>query len=185
MEAASAPLRVLVVEDDPSVRFMYGRILSERFSCVYASTWDAAIQEIERGGNWDLLLTDLDLKEKLNGLGLVYRIREQMPWLPVVMASGHPPSDPRIQLFLKLRFVQFIGKESMRSELPRLLDVLVDRISREREEHYFKNKQGSISLLEELLARTQGSEVRAKLQQKIDAQRSALERLTPKTDPWA
>ncbi|MEM6927987.1 MAG: PAS domain S-box protein [Myxococcota bacterium] len=100
----SADATVLVVEDQPELRAMVVRILERRgFRVVSAdhglSGW-AAVQE--RGGSFDLVLTDL-IMPHMSGKTLGERLMRAYPALPVLYMSGYadtveaPPSGKVIR----------------------------------------------------------------------------------------
>lgn len=92
--APSAHLRVLVAEDDATLRWVIGRQL-DRLGCATRVVEDGAAALAEWSGNpgvWDLIITDWHMP-RLDGLGLVRALRESgRDHPPVIMltASGMP-----------------------------------------------------------------------------------------------
>lgn len=81
------PARVLVVDDEESVRIMIGATLERQGHDVqFASSGREAVEILERN-TFDLVLTDIVMQEG-NGIVLLERIRAQQPHLPVVMVSA-------------------------------------------------------------------------------------------------
>jgi len=81
------PARVLVVDDEESVRIMIGATLERQGHDVqFASSGREAVEMLERN-TFDLVLTDIVMQEG-NGIVLLERIRAQQPHLPVVMVSA-------------------------------------------------------------------------------------------------
>ena len=66
--AAVAPKRILIVDDDPSVRKMLGRVLSNEGYRVDEAANGAHALEIVAAGQFDLMLLDLNMPRK-NGWG--------------------------------------------------------------------------------------------------------------------
>ena len=95
-ESVSSPVakrgngeRVLVVDDDDSVRRVAARILREAgYSADEAALPSAAMSSAAEGV--DLLVTDVVLPE-MSGRELASRMREMYPDLPVLFVSGHAP----------------------------------------------------------------------------------------------
>ncbi len=90
--------RVLLVEDEELVRMTTADALAELgFDVLEASSATAALQRLDPPP--DLLLTDLGLPDR-DGLSLVAEIRDRLPGLPVVVASGQsePPTDAVVWL---------------------------------------------------------------------------------------
>jgi CheY-like chemotaxis protein len=81
---------ILVVDDEPPIRQLVGRILERKGHRVIAcgdATSALAVTEAV-----DLLLVDFVLPD-LNGRELTNRLRELRPDLPVILMSGYLP-DP-------------------------------------------------------------------------------------------
>jgi CheY-like chemotaxis protein len=81
---------VLLVEDNPAVRQMVGRILRERgYSVVEAAHPEEAIAAGERkGAHFDLVLTDV-VMPKMSGPELVKHLRQQSTQMRVLYMSGY------------------------------------------------------------------------------------------------
>ena len=82
------PLRILLVDDEPSVRKVYGETLRAAARDVLAvadagSAWRALEQE-----RFDAVLLDLRLPDE-DGLTLLDRIHERWPELPVAVVTAH------------------------------------------------------------------------------------------------
>jgi two-component system cell cycle sensor histidine kinase/response regulator CckA len=84
------PVRLLLVEDERSIRDMVGRVLLRQgYDVTTAPGGEEAVELVERGGLVvDLLITDL-IMPVLNGAAVAARLRQAMPGLPVLFISGH------------------------------------------------------------------------------------------------
>ncbi|MGZ4400876.1 MAG: hybrid sensor histidine kinase/response regulator [Gaiellaceae bacterium] len=88
--AAGAAIRILLVEDEPTVRAVAARILREAgYEVLEAKEGEeglrVATREIDR---LDLLLTDVVMPQ-LSGPELALRVRALRPTLPVIFCSGY------------------------------------------------------------------------------------------------
>jgi len=80
---------VLLVEDNPDVAIASTGLLEQLgYSVRWASDAEAALKEIELDGV-DLVLSDIVMPGKLDGLGLARAIKEMRPQLPILLASGY------------------------------------------------------------------------------------------------
>lgn len=77
---------VLVVDDDPGVRFALTEVLSERgHRVIAASSGQEALGLLE---GVDVVVTDLAMPG-MDGLELVSRIAARAPALPVILVTAH------------------------------------------------------------------------------------------------
>ena len=84
------PTRLLLVEDEFLVRLTLGEALrDEGYDVIEAGTADEALQRLEEG-LVRLMLTDIQLPGSMDGRGLVRRVRETLPELPVIFMTGRP-----------------------------------------------------------------------------------------------
>ena len=80
---------VLLVEDDPSVRFLIGEVLSELgYQTVEAEDPVAAIKLLERGGPIDLMISDVGLPG-MTGRQLAEVARSHYPAIPILFVTGY------------------------------------------------------------------------------------------------
>lgn len=88
--------RLLIVEDDEEVRNLTTTML-DRLN--YQTTWvpdaDAALELIQCRSNFDLVLVDVRLPGKLNGLELADHVRQNFSHIRIVIYSGYPEVDNR------------------------------------------------------------------------------------------
>jgi CheY-like chemotaxis protein len=93
--------RILVVEDEPSVRSTVRRQLEALGHTVtLAETAAAALPLLKGAGAPDVLLTDVVLGEGMNGIDLAEAAKIFKPGLPVIFMSGFtavPEAQKRIQ----------------------------------------------------------------------------------------
>lgn len=101
--------RVLVVEDEAFVREVLAEVLaSEGFEVTEAACGDEAAGLIDQPDAFDLLLTDVHMPGRLDGLAVAARARAKQPDLPIVVVTGRPECNrgvtglqPRCAMVLK------------------------------------------------------------------------------------
>ena len=86
------PVRILLVEDNDDVRRSTTRILERLGHAVVVARDGVEALAHTMNAEIDLVVTDV-LMPRIGGIALVARLRETMPWLPVVFMSGFPGSD--------------------------------------------------------------------------------------------
>jgi CheY-like chemotaxis protein len=85
---------VLLVEDDAAVRtFAAASLQEEHFYVLQASDGDEALRVARSHESIDLLLTDVEMGDGLNGIELGSRILAERPGLPVLVMSGFPDAE--------------------------------------------------------------------------------------------
>lgn len=85
---------IIVVDDDPAVRRIASRILTEEgFSVLEAADGDEALRLAEEHGrNVSLIVTDI-VMPRVNGIELLERLSRSRPSLPVVLMSGYTSQE--------------------------------------------------------------------------------------------
>jgi len=99
-EAAASPPpvqasgeRVLIVEDEPAVRYMMSRALKEHgFKVLEASDGPEALRLVEGANELDLIITDVIIPG-LDGTELARRAAKVAPDLPILFISGYTDHD--------------------------------------------------------------------------------------------
>jgi len=80
---------VLLVEDNPDVAFASTALLEQLGYCVnWTADADAALNEFARS-HYDLVVSDIVMPGRLDGVGLARAIRERSPETPILLATGY------------------------------------------------------------------------------------------------
>ena len=87
-ETAAAPARLLVVDDEENIVLTISEVLRlEGYEVDVASSGRAAVTLLDRGPEYDLVLTDLHMDEG-DGLSLLQEVRGRAPLTIVVVLTG-------------------------------------------------------------------------------------------------
>jgi CheY-like chemotaxis protein len=87
--------RILVVDDEPWIRLDVAESLREAgYEAVEVSSADQAMEVLDRE-TFALILTDIDMPGRCNGLDLAWAAHQRDPTLPVVLMSGRVLPPPR------------------------------------------------------------------------------------------
>ena len=90
---ARAGARILVVDDEPTVRMMMVDALGLlEFSCIEAHDGPSAIAMLDRHPEIDLLVTDVGLPGGINGRQVADEARRRLPGLNVLFVTGYADS---------------------------------------------------------------------------------------------
>ncbi len=141
--------RVLVVDDDPSIRSLFSLILRENgsYETLTASDGEQALEILRRDERIDIVLTDVQMP-KMNGMELLREVKSVDPTLPVIMVTGFPTIDIAIRS-MKEGASDFITKPFKFDQV----ELILSRTLRERE-LYLENAK-----LKEALVHTKEVEI--------------------------
>lgn len=90
--------RVLLVEDEALIRIILAEaLMDEGFEVIEAASGDEAVRLVNGSHNFDLLLTDIQMPGRLDGVALARTLLEHHPDLPVIYVTGRPESLDRIE----------------------------------------------------------------------------------------
>lgn len=85
------PAYVLLVEDEPVIRFLLAEELRGVGLCVVeASNADDAWAYLEAGGEADLIFSDIAMPGSMNGAELMRRVSRSFPGIKRVLTSADP-----------------------------------------------------------------------------------------------
>ena len=89
---------VLLVDDEPAVRDVMARILTERLGCKIAaeSSAEAGLDRM-RDESVDVLVADM-IMPGLHGLEFITRVREAWPGIDIVVLTGFPEKFPYVDV---------------------------------------------------------------------------------------
>ena len=80
--------RILVVDDEEAIREIVSSMLSSAgYDCTQAASGMEALGVLDSGEPFELLLSDL-MMAGLDGMGLLERVKERFPDMPVVMVTA-------------------------------------------------------------------------------------------------
>lgn len=99
--------KVLVVDDDETIRDTLYELLSEEYACQTAETAEKAFARLE-ADTYDVLLTDISMPG-LSGLELLGQVRQRFPNTPVIIISGITDQE-HAQGLIKLGAFDFLLK---------------------------------------------------------------------------
>ncbi|HMI94357.1 MAG TPA: EAL domain-containing protein, partial [Polyangiales bacterium] len=126
--------RILVVDDDETVRRSVQRMLTrEGYAVVEAANGDAAVEILARD-RFDAVLSDISMPG-LDGIALLRVVRERDPDVPVVLLTGVPELRTALSA-LELGAYRYLAKPVAPTELAALLAkaVILGRVARLKRE---------------------------------------------------
>lgn len=83
--------RVLLAEDEEEIRSMLAEVLFDAgYEVVEAESGDAAAMLMDNADAFDVLVTDVHMPGRLNGLDLGRQFRERYARSPILYVTGRP-----------------------------------------------------------------------------------------------
>jgi DNA-binding NtrC family response regulator len=117
--------RILIVDDDDIARKNLSRILQrEGFEVSTAKTGSTALERLNDSA-YDLVMTDL-VMEDLNGLELLARIKNQYPYLEVILITGYASIPTAIEAIKKGAY-HYIEKPIRPAEMVHLARQAIEK----------------------------------------------------------
>ena len=120
---------VLLVEDEDPVRLFSARALANSgYKVIEARSGEAALEIIARGDKIDLVVTDV-VMPKMDGPGLVAKLRQRHPDLKVIFISGYTEDSFRKRLGDE-REIHFLPKPfSLKQLAGKVKEVLTEPVA--------------------------------------------------------
>jgi len=100
---------ILVVDDEPGIReFLVETLLTDGHTLTEASSADAAVERLKHE-DFDLLITDLRMPGKLDGMDVVREARQSHPDTRVIVLTAHGSVTTAVDA-MKLGAIDFLEK---------------------------------------------------------------------------
>src|SRR5687768_2058427 len=85
-----APVRILLVEDEPLIRMMTSEALEDEGFCVVEAVDAAeALGQLEASPGTHLIVTDVRMPGKIDGIELAELVAQRWPDIRIIIVSGH------------------------------------------------------------------------------------------------
>ena len=96
MASFPKPTAVLIVEDEPLVRFCAVQTVEDAgFAVVEAANADEAIAILESRRDIRVIITDIHMPGSMDGLKLAHAVRDRWPPIKIIVTSGRERIAPR------------------------------------------------------------------------------------------
>jgi two-component system KDP operon response regulator KdpE len=150
MIGKAAPLKVLIVDDEPAIRrFLRTSLSTQGYLVSEAENGTEALDNLRRGAV-DILVLDLGLPD-IDGLDIIERLRGQGSALPIVVLSSRTDESGKVQA-LDLGADDYVTKPFGIDELlARVRAALRHRLQREGEQPVFRCGELSMDLVRRIV----------------------------------
>ena len=121
--------RILIIEDEASIRRVLTKILSEESDTYIVEDAEDGIQGLEKikNNDYDLVLCDIKMP-KMDGIEVLEAVKKIKPEIPMVMISGHGDMETAIQT-MRLGAFDYISKPP---DLNRLLNTVRNALDKKQ-----------------------------------------------------
>ena len=121
--------RILIIEDEASIRRVLNKILSEESDSYIVEDAEDGIQGLEKikNNDYDLVLCDIKMP-KMDGVEVLEAVKKIKPEIPMVMISGHGDMETAIQT-MRLGAFDYISKPP---DLNRLLNTVRNALDKKQ-----------------------------------------------------
>lgn len=121
--------RILIIEDEASIRRVLTKILSEENSSYNVEDADDGLIGFEKikNNDYDLILCDIKMP-KMDGVEVLQAVKKIKPEIPIVMISGHGDMEIAIQT-MRLGAFDYISKPP---DLNRLLNTVRNALDKKQ-----------------------------------------------------
>jgi two-component system response regulator PilR (NtrC family) len=137
--------RVLLVDDDETIRDTLYELLSEFYVCQTAETAEKAFARLE-ADEYDVVLTDISMPG-LSGLELLGHVRQKFPDTPVIIISGIGDQE-HAQGLIRLGAFDFLLKPFSLDVVEKSVRRAVEYRKRRAEENRFEDNEASEDLMQ-------------------------------------
>ncbi|MGH7052380.1 MAG: sigma-54-dependent transcriptional regulator [Stellaceae bacterium] len=133
---------ILIVDDEADIRMLIADILKdEGYATREAANSNEALAAI-RGRQPALALLDIWLREsELDGIEILKRLRAEMPWVPVVMISGHGTIETAVEA-IRIGAYDFLEKPFKADRLLLIVARAIEAAQLRRENEELKLRAG-------------------------------------------
>jgi putative nucleotidyltransferase with HDIG domain len=142
--------RILVVDDEPTVRSVIGATLEHQGHQVQPAVSGSQAMEFLVQGRYDLVLTDIVMEDG-NGIALLERIHEEQPHVPVVMVSAIHDISVAIDSMRRGAFDYLLKPFEREHLLATVQRALEHRLALQESHNYQQNLEQVVRARTELL----------------------------------
>ena len=150
MTTPSAPLRILVVDDEPAIRrFLRTSLTAQGYQIIEAETAKAALESLRRNSP-DVLVLDLGLPDR-DGFEVIQELRGAGSALPIIVLSSRADEAGKVRA-LDLGADDYVTKPFGVDELlARLRAALRHRLQQQGEHPIFRVRDLAVDLVRRIV----------------------------------
>jgi len=133
---------ILIVDDEADIRMLIGGVLRDEGYDTREAADTAQALAAFHARQPNLVILDIWLQEGgLEGIDILKQLRAEMPWVPVVMISGHGTIETAVEA-IKLGAYDFVEKPFKSDRLLLVVDRAIEAAELRRENEELKLRAG-------------------------------------------
>lgn len=131
-------LKILIVDDDPSIRNMLAIVLKKSgYDVTGANNGKAGLDNLKKGA-FDLVISDIKMPD-ISGIELLKKIKSINPEIPVIMITAYASANDAVEA-MKLGAEDYITKPFNLDELKIIIDRAIYKRNMEKENVLLKSR---------------------------------------------
>ena len=118
--------KVLVVDDEEAIRFVFGRFLADAGYEVSLAEHENDARQILSANEFDVAVVDRVLSDGQDGMDLIKEIKESQPSCEIIMISGFPTFHDAPEMPEDRPYV-YLTKPVRKDDIVRAVDEAVEK----------------------------------------------------------
>lgn len=146
-------LKILVIDDDPSIRNMLAIVLKKSgFDVTCTESGKTALEKLKKE-TFDLVISDIKMPD-ISGIDLLKKIKAISPEIPVIMITAFASANDAVEA-MKLGAEDYVTKPFSLDELKIIIDRAIYKTNIEKENIQLKSKLTDKEKFENIVGKNQ------------------------------
>ncbi|MCU0286261.1 MAG: sigma-54 dependent transcriptional regulator [Acidobacteria bacterium] len=146
-------LKILVIDDDPSIRNMLAIVLKKSgYDVTCTESGKTSLEKLKKE-NFDLIISDIKMPD-INGIDLLKKIKSITPEIPVIMITAFASANDAVEA-MKLGAEDYVTKPFNLDELKIIIDRAIYKTNIEKENIQLKSRLTDKDKFENIVGKNQ------------------------------
>ncbi|HLP61572.1 MAG TPA: sigma-54 dependent transcriptional regulator [Candidatus Deferrimicrobium sp.] len=146
-------LKILVIDDDPSIRNMLAIVLKKAgYDVTCTESGKTSLEKLKKE-SFDLIISDIKMPD-INGIDLLKKIKSITPEIPVIMITAYASANDAVEA-MKLGAEDYVTKPFNLDELKIIIDRAIYKTNIEKENIELKSRLTDKEKFENIVGKNQ------------------------------
>lgn len=146
-------LKILVIDDDPSIRNMLAIVLKKTgYDVTCTDSGKTSLEKLKKE-SFDLIISDIKMPD-INGIDLLKKIKSITPEIPVIMITAYASANDAVEA-MKLGAEDYVTKPFNLDELKIIIDRAIYKTNIEKENIELKSRLTDKEKFENIVGKNQ------------------------------